>query len=86
MEHLITHTCTPVRASAPVLAEEPDDSLATDTDSEGEITEITIAETEETFVEACAQQRSLEKGRPWGTTQLCLLVASLSIVFREPRI
>jgi hypothetical protein len=60
-----THVCT-TGAVAPILAEESDDSLATDNDSDGEVAAITIAETEETFVEACAHQRLLEKGASMG--------------------
>ena len=63
---IATHTCTRFGAAAPVLAEESDESLATDNDSDGEIAAMTIAETEEVFIEACAHQRFLEKGAAMG--------------------
>ena len=65
-----SHVCSPVGASAPILAEESDDSLATDNDSDGEIAAMTIAETEEVFTEACTQQRFLEKGASMGDDAL----------------
>jgi hypothetical protein len=40
--------------------------LATDNDSDGEISAMTIVEEEEIFTEACAQQRFLEKGASMG--------------------
>lgn len=48
------------------LAYESDDSLATDNDSDGEEAARAFAETEEVFVEACAQGRLLEKGAAMG--------------------
>jgi hypothetical protein len=49
-----------------VLAEESDESLATDNDSDCEIANMAIAETEEIFAEACAQLRFLDKGVSMG--------------------
>jgi hypothetical protein len=47
---------------APILAEESDDSVNTDNDSEGEVAAITIAETDGILAEAAADARFLAKG------------------------
>ena len=56
----------PTSAPAPALAEESDESLATENDSDGEVAAMAIAETEEVFAVACADLRYLAKGVSYG--------------------
>jgi hypothetical protein len=56
------HACTAPNAAAYILAEESDDSVNTEHDSDGEVAAMTVAETEDTLIEAHAKLRFLEKG------------------------
>ena len=64
------HACTKPSETAYILAEESDDSADTEHDSDGEIASMTVAETEDTLIEAHAKLRFLAKGVARGNDAL----------------
>ena len=57
-----SHACTSAHAAAHILAEESDDSVDTEHDTDGELASMELAEAEDSFIEAHAKLRFLEKG------------------------
>ena len=56
------HVCFPPNTPAPQLAEESDDTVDTDRDSDGDVAALTVAGTEEVLAEESAETRFLQKG------------------------